>query len=41
MKITKNEKIIATAIIIIVIAMIWMGVNLANMKELLNWWVVG
>lgn len=36
-KFTKNEKIIFSVLLIILVAMLWMGVNVSNLKEIVHW----
>ena len=37
MNLTNNEKIIASALCGILIAMLWMGVNVVRLKGLVGW----
>lgn len=34
---TKNEKIIFSVLLIILVAMLWMGVNVSSLKEIVHW----
>lgn len=36
-----KDKIILSLLILIILAMVWLGVNVADIKELVDWWVIG
>ena len=41
MYLAKNEEIFLTALVVIALTLIWLGVTLAGVKELLDWYILG